>query len=115
MTPRLMRTKLGHFCLCIPKPLEVRLHSQKPAFTNDEKLGVVAYWIQVTEHSKPVSMPLVLVTEREKGNITRIYRLRHVYMMIYRENGVKRKYVIQRDTSVDKSSNENTIQNSKPN
>jgi hypothetical protein len=35
---RLMRTKLEHFYLCIPKPLKLRLESQKPAFTSDEEL-----------------------------------------------------------------------------
>lgn len=31
---RIKRTKLGHFYLCILKPLEIRLDNQKPVFTN---------------------------------------------------------------------------------
>jgi hypothetical protein len=81
---RLMRTKLGHSYLCIPKPLEVRLESQKPAFISDEELRgarVIALDPGIRTFQTCFNAS-GFVTEWEMGDITRIYRLCHVYMMI---------------------------------
>lgn len=78
---RLMRTKLGHHYLCIPKPLEVRLENQGPIFDVDEELrgaGVVALDPGIRTFQTCFN-PSGLVTEWGKGDIARIYRLCHAY------------------------------------
>ncbi len=94
---RLMRTKLGHFYLCITKPLKVRLESQKPEFTTDEELrgvGVIALNPGIRTFQTCFNAS-GLVTE----GISPEFIVYVTYMMIYRAIGVKRKYAIERDTS----------------
>jgi putative transposase len=93
---RIKRTRLGYFYLCIPKPLEIRLDSQKPVFKSEKEsrgAGVVALDRGArTFHT--CYNPSGLVTEWEKNEMARIYRLCHGYDDLqsrWNQEGVRHK------------------------
>jgi hypothetical protein len=92
----LKELKLRHFYLSMSKPLEIRLDSQKPIFTSEEKsrdAGVMALDPGVrTFHT--CHDPSGLVTEWGRSDMARIYRLCHAYEHIqskWSEEGVRHK------------------------
>lgn len=70
---RLIRTRLGHFYLCIPQPLEVRPENQGPC-RSDDHAAVVALDPGVRTFMTSYD-PRGLCTEWGRGDFGRIYRL----------------------------------------
>ena len=71
---RIIKTKLGEYYLCIPKPLDMRSENQAPEST----LGVVALDPGVRTFQTTFDLNS-MVTEWGKGDYTRIGRLCHAY------------------------------------
>jgi putative transposase len=77
---RLLRTRLGHYYLCIPKPLEITHESQVRQFTAEEEVqgaGVIALDPGIRTFQTCYD-PSGVVVEFGKNDIGRIYRLCHV-------------------------------------
>lgn len=78
---RLLVTRLGHFYLCIPQPLDVRRETQAPVYSSREELsgaGVVALDPGVRTFQTCYD-PSGLVAEWGVNDMSRIYRLCHAY------------------------------------
>jgi len=78
---RLIKTRTGHYCLCVTKPLETRTESQAPVFNETQKsksAGVIAMDPGVRTFNTWFD-PSGLIAEWGVGDKARLGRLCHAY------------------------------------
>jgi transposase len=78
---RLIKTRTGHYYLCVPKPLEVRSESQAPVFNETQKskgTGVIAIDLGVRTFNTCFDAS-GLIAKWGFGNKARLGRLCHAY------------------------------------
>jgi acyl-CoA oxidase len=91
---RLIKTRTGHYCLCVTKPLETRTESQAPVFNETQKsksAGVIAMDPGVRTFNTWFD-PSGLIAEWGVGDkAARLGRLCHAYDDLQSSSGVLRK------------------------
>jgi transposase len=78
---RFIKTRAGHYYLCVPKPLEVRSESQAPVFNETQKskgTGVIAIDLGVRTFNTCFDAS-GLIAKWGFGNKARLGRLCHAY------------------------------------
>jgi len=72
---RLVMNRLGEFYLCIPQPLNIWAENQGPTQSEDAVIALdPGVWTFITEYD-----PSGQAVEWGKNDISRIYRLSHIY------------------------------------